>query len=356
MPKRREPAQGRSAHRTGFRRVRRVLVVGIVAGLVLVAAAGLAGPERFGPLSLVQYVPFPAWLAPSLLAVAISWGLGWRWRLAASAGVVLVLGPIMGLALPLERDEGPRVRLMTYNIKAYYAVERPDGFAAIAAEIARHDPDLLVLQDARELGAARLADPALGRAVLGDRAVYSYGQYLIASRFPIRDCAPGSIGFRDRAHTFASCVVRVKGVDIDLVTVHLLTPRHGLNATREEWLGGLDEWLQNVDDRLEQAEALAANVRQRSRPVVLAGDLNAPPRSLVLRHLKDAGMRDAFAQAGLGYGFSYGHSLKPRFSFLRIDHVLAGRGIGVSDCRVGGPEGSTHRPVIADLVIEGAAA
>ena len=349
-------AKGRRRARWMAPRWRKAVVAIVLGGLTLVAAAGVAGPEYAGPLSLAQYVPFPAWLAPALLALAGSLALGWRWRLAAGAGLALVLAPIMGLSLAPERDEGPRVRLMTYNIKAYYAVERPDGFAAIAAEIARHDPDLLVLQDARELGAARLADPALGRAVLGDRAVYAYGQYIVASRHPIRDCAPGSIGFRDRAHTFVSCVVRVKGVDIDLLTVHLLTPRHGLNATRAEWLGGLDEWLQNVDDRLEQAEALAANVRQRTRPVVLAGDLNAPPRSLVLRHLKEAGLRDAFAQAGLGYGYSYGHSLKPRFSFLRIDHVLAGRGIGVADCRVGGPEGSTHRPVIADLVIEGAAA
>lgn len=347
---------GHKAPRAGrWRRARIAFVLAVLAGVSAVAAIDLAGPERFGPLSLVQYVPFPAWLAPAVLALGVSFTLGWRWRAAAAGGVALVAGPVMGLALPLDRDAGPTVRLMTYNIKAYYAVEREDGFAGIAAEVARHDPDLLVLQDARELGAARERDPAAWRAVVGDRAAYAYGQYVIASRHPIRDCAPGSIAYRGESHTFASCVVRVGGIDVDLVTVHLLTPRRGLNAARHEGPAGFDEWEQNVEDRLEQAESLAAYVGRRPRPVVLAGDLNAPPRSRVLSLLREAGLRDAFAQAGAGYGYTYGHSLKPRFSFLRIDHILAGRGVGVADCRVGGKEGSTHRPVIADLVIEGAA-
>jgi endonuclease/exonuclease/phosphatase (EEP) superfamily protein YafD len=98
-----------------------------------------------------------------------------------------------------------------------------------------------------------------------------------------------------------------------------------------------------------RARDLAQAVRARSRPVIVAGDLNAPPPSLAVRALLDAGMRDAFARAGLGFGYTYGHALRPGFSFLRLDHVLVSAEIGVAACEVGSETASEHRPVIADL-------
>jgi endonuclease/exonuclease/phosphatase (EEP) superfamily protein YafD len=84
--------------------------------------------------------------------------------------------------------------------------------------------------------------------------------------------------------------------------------------------------------------------------VIVAGDLNAPAQSLVVRTLLDSGLRDAFSSASWGYGYTHGHSLRPHlFSTIRIDHILVSPEIGVADCFVGGKAGSEHRPVIADL-------
>ena len=71
----------------------------------------------------------------------------------------------------------------------------------------------------------------------------------------------------------------------------------------------------------------------------------------MVRTLLALGLRDAFASAGRGYGYTYGHTLRPAFSFLRIDHVLVGPEFEVRDCFVGGDEGSDHRPVIADIAL-----
>ena len=97
---------------------------------------------------------------------------------------------------------------------------------------------------------------------------------------------------------------------------------------------------------------LVRGIVASAHPVILAGDLNADEHSPVVRSLLATGLRDAFGSAGLGYGYTYGHDLRPGFSFLRIDHVLVAGSIGVRDCRVGGRDGSEHRPVIADLFVE----
>lgn len=73
---------------------------------------------------------------------------------------------------------------------------------------------------------------------------YSQGEYLVASRYPLRDCATGAIPYRGRKHTYvqqsyARCTVVVDDTEIDLVTAHFLSPRDGLNSTRHDWFNGL---------------------------------------------------------------------------------------------------------------------
>ena len=125
----------------------------------------------------------------------------------------------------------------------------------------------------------------------------------------------------------------------------------GLNAARHEGVDGIDAWQRNHETRLAQARALARDLAPG--PLVLAGDLNAPDSSAVVRSLLALGLRDAFASAGRGYGYTYGHTLRPGFSFLRIDHILVSPDFAVRDSSVGGDDASDHRPVIADLAWRG---
>ena len=181
---------------------------------------------------------------------------------------------------------------------------------------------------------------------------------MIASRFPLRDCAQGSLALRGNGNGngnggdgagFLRCVVTVRGTALTLVNVHFESPRSGLNAARREGRDGVDEWRRNYEDRLEQARLLARQFAAGPRPLVIAGDLNAPEASPVVRALLATGLRDAFSAAGRGYGYSYGQALRVGFSFLRIDHILVSPEIGVADSTVGGGAASEHRPVIADL-------
>ncbi|MFO1217133.1 MAG: endonuclease/exonuclease/phosphatase family protein [Burkholderiaceae bacterium] len=299
-------------------------------------------------VELLRYLPLPLLLVPALLALGASWLMSWPWRLAAAATVVLVVSAVMGLELHGGDTGSGRVRLMTFNAKVHVTGEA--GLEAIAREIARHDPDVLVMQDA-DLSRWPDVPPQL-RVALADRTVYRSGQYVVASRLPMSGCRDREMSTPHERHRYVRCRLHAHGVDVELVTAHLKSPRQGLNATRHEGTEGLDEWHANLLARLIQVGRLVRDLAGSARPLIVAGDLNAPEHSPVIQQLmRRLELRDAFSAAGTGFGYTHGHALRPRFSFLRIDHVLVSPEIGVADCHVGGSEASEHRPVIADLLL-----
>lgn len=328
------------------------IVASVAGAAVALSAAYTLHDQGTWWLELARYVPYPVYLIPALGSVGASIVLGRAWRVAALLALGLVATVIMGLAWGHPDAGTRRLRVMTYNVKAYLADERPDGYGRIAWEVLQQDPDLLVLQDAQHLIDSKGTMPDAVRRMLGDRTVHVYGQYIVASRYTMRDCKPGNIDYRGRTHTYLRCTVVVSGTELDLIGVHFFSPREGLNATRHGGLARLDEWRQNFDDRMTQARTLAEVVAASRRPVIVAGDLNAAEGSPVVGALLDAGLRDAFSSAGRGYGYTQGHALRPGISFLRIDHILVSPTLGVLDCFSGGKEGSEHRPVIADVLLE----
>ena len=329
------------------------VVVAAVAGCaaVLALAFEYAG-EGVWWAELARYVPYPAYLVPALAAAGLSLLLGGRWRCIALATLLLVLGPIMGLTVNAGESGAGRLRVMTYNIKDYVALRRPGGFAAIAWEIALHDADIVVMQDADNVADLLHDDPKGAAKMFGARQVVTSGQFIIASRVPLRGCKDGDVSFPGERHHYQRCTVQANGVAFELFNVHLLTPREGLNATRHERLAGIDDWKDNVASRVLQARALARDVSAAKLPVVLMGDLNAPEHSPVVGHLLSTGLRDAFSTAGVGYGYTHGHSLRPHISFARLDHVLVSPKFGVAESYVGGKDASEHRPVITDLWLQ----
>lgn len=319
--------------------------------LALWALYEFAGPQAWWA-ELLRYLPYPLYLAPAALALAASLQLGWPWRGAAALALGLVVFDVMGFSWGRGDNvvDTAAVRLMTWNAKSY-SLRWADHHARVAREIVEHAPDVLVLQDVPAYGDPAVPLPKPLQAALRDRAVFRHGQYLVASRFPMRDCRAVDMTVASRTEDYVRCMIDVHGREIDLVDVHLVSPRSGLNAARREGLDGLDEWKDNYRERLAQAAALQRDLSGNARPVVVAGDLNAVEVSPVIRTLKALDLRDAFARGGLGWGYTLGHSLRTRFSFLRIDHVLVGPAIGVRDCFVGGADASEHRPVIADLLV-----
>jgi vancomycin resistance protein VanJ len=95
-----------------------------------------------------------------------------------------------------------------------------------------------------------------------------------------------------------------------------------------------------------QTERLLEIASQAPEPHAIAGDLNLPPRGRLYRRLT-ADHTDAFRASGWGYGYSFPGSLP----MVRIDYVLAGRGVTARRCRTLSTAGSDHRAVLAELAL-----
>ena len=325
----------------------RVIVAALLAAVLALTAAQQLVSDGPWWLELSRYLPFPLLVAPAVVALLLSLALGWRWIVAGVITIAVFATVAMGLVWNGADDSPADLRVMTYNVKALLAIERPGGLAALAAEVARHRPDIVVMQDSSPLMRGR--DPAHPGPMFGLPEVRKEGQYVIASRWPLQDCSTARADAAGETLLYARCTIDAGGRTFELLDVHFESPRSGLVAARQTGLDGIELWQSNHAGRLAQARALAAVLRTSARPLVLGGDLNAPDSSAVIQSLLAIGLRDAFASAGRGYGYTYGHRLRPRFSFLRIDHVLVSNDIEVVRAFVGGREASDHRPVIADL-------
>jgi endonuclease/exonuclease/phosphatase (EEP) superfamily protein YafD len=229
---------------------------------------------------------------------------------------------------------------MTFNIQW-----GREGWGHIAREVRAADADVLLMQDARAVPEGALKD------ALSSYEIRRFGQFIIASRLPVLEHEVGDVSFRGQRHTYLRAEIVTGGVVTTFFSVHLATPRDSILAVRSGDSSALAEIRASAEDRLTQARSLAQDLKRVRGPVILGGDLNATPSSLVCRALESAGLRNAFRAAGLGYGYTFGHLTRLRHSYLRIDHIYASREWEPIRCFTGGKQASDHRPVIADLFL-----
>lgn len=325
---------------------------GAVLGTVTVL--NVVGSDRFWFGALNLYLPQIIWAAPGVVLTVLSLKAARRWVWAPLLCVAWVLGPVMGFCWAMHAPPGPGgVRIMTWNVKS--GGNNPIIQAEIALSIEAAGPEVVLLQEADGL----LEGP-VGR-LFREWNVRSSGQYIIASRLPLDEGEVRLIPFRGENHTCLRCRLHLGAKTLVLYDAHFQSPREGLNAfrevRREPWYlpGAIEELEENVEARLSQARALRKLIDGEREPVVVAGDLNSPDASLACATLRRAGLHDAFAESGKGYGYTYGHSLlRHRFhglipSWVRIDHIMLSSHLTSYACRTGTEDLSDHRPVIADI-------
>src|SRR4051812_11309538 len=92
------PIASRPAPAWSFRWLARCVVALAAIAAFALTVAWTFGPERFG-MEQAQYVPFPLFALPAILAVAISWRLGFAWRAAAVVSLASIATIVMGFQL-----------------------------------------------------------------------------------------------------------------------------------------------------------------------------------------------------------------------------------------------------------------
>jgi endonuclease/exonuclease/phosphatase (EEP) superfamily protein YafD len=208
--------------------------------------------------------------------------------------------------------------------------------------IAESDADVVAIQEA--MTAEELA------AIMGpDWNVAGTFGITIASRFDILEkrTFTGSVEAAWRTVAIDYCLAAPEG-PIDLVIVHLETPREGLAAVKDDFWGGITDFNDNLQQRSSESAAASRWVASLPGPTIVAGDMNMPSDSLLFR--RDwSSFTDAFAAAGWGYGYTYGYGTSGRRYGQRIDHILVDAGWHVERAWVGRHIGSDHRALMAEL-------
>jgi vancomycin resistance protein VanJ len=316
------------------------------------------GADRWWPGACNLYLPQSIWLFPGLLLCVLCLKLARRWAVFPLLCLVWVSLSIMGFCWPLAAQPKPAagipLRVMTWNIKyAKFGKLAIPAMLALLSDIDRNRPDLLIFQEA---GGA--LDGPLG-AYLKNWQVRSHGEFIVASRFPLLEPADRRVPLRGK-HTFAMrCRLQIGPDLVSVYNVHFESPRDGLGsllaARKNLWTvpKAAREIKSNASYRLVQARLVRESLAREPGPVIVAGDLNSPDSSQACAELRGAGLHDAFAEAGRGYGFTYGHFLYRwiQRSWMRIDHVMMSRQLSTLRSWTGTGKASEHRPVIADLVL-----
>jgi endonuclease/exonuclease/phosphatase family metal-dependent hydrolase len=312
----------------------------------------------FGDLNL--FLPQAIWVVPGVFLTIFYIKVNRRWVWVPLLGLAWVLGPIMGLCWPLHTSREPanslRIRVMTWNVK----YGRQDALAPfeLINNIDLIKPDVVLMQDAQGLLCGLLGD------YFRKWNVQSSGQYIIASRLPLSDAEVRFISFPGFKEKCLRCQMHIGTTVVTLYNVHFESPRDGLDAFKslrqQPWY--LPEAIQQLENnvyiRLFQARAIREFISQEKGPVIVAGDFNSSDASKVCITLRDAGLHDAFAEGGRGYGYTYGHYLLQhrlpwlRASWMRIDHIMISSQLQSRRSWTGTWQASAHRPVIADLLLK----
>jgi endonuclease/exonuclease/phosphatase family metal-dependent hydrolase len=285
----------------------------------------------FGPRWIVL-LPLPALLPPAVLFR--------RWALLPLiVALAVAVGPVMGFCLSWRGLVGPPVetwpdvlRVLTCNVGGSARL------GALADFIGSENPQIVVLSEAGN-ECELIFEPR------GEWHFVRDGGNLVASRLPIINSEPLR---SDRLIAWnrpaLRCEVEAPNETVQVVAVHLETPREGLEAVRYSRWRGAAEMERTTGVRRTESELASAMAAGCSGPSIVAGDFNMPVDSTIYQQYWSA-WQNTLSKAGLGFC----QTKFTRHFGARIDHILADRSWEILSARVGPHIGGDHRPVVADL-------
>jgi endonuclease/exonuclease/phosphatase (EEP) superfamily protein YafD len=345
-----------------------------------------AGRLAWVGLAVVAMIYLVAWIVPELRGDQDSWRFIWgvaffarvvqlhvafcvgvlavlllvvRAGSSGVAGVVLALllfAPWWGNVIPgmSVKPTGGSFRIFAFNMLVNNV--NVDG---IDAEIARWDPDVVVLVEANSILKRELFPRLRNRyAFFHDERREGSGD--IFSRLPL---VPSAQALPDVKKPRWAAEIEFEGRRFALYGIHLLSPSQAVrqaesalvDAAQGDWsapVRTLKMAFGAAEINREQAGLLHDIVRLETRPTIFAGDFNATYQTQSLQWLRSAGMRSSHALAGTGAGLTWQPVWASRWHWVpgvQIDQILVSPEFAVVSHHVGRRSGSDHSPVIADI-------
>jgi vancomycin resistance protein VanJ len=336
-----------------------VLALGIAYPVSLLAVAALLRylGEGFWLTTFTLYLPRVGFALPlPIIAGALLFCRMRRLLWLQVASVLLVVFPLMGFVLPwraAKDHDAPTLRVLSYNVDSGIG-----GAGAIADQIERYSPDVVLLEES--------GNPQAFSRILETRypTVVVSGQFVVATRYRVSATVePDRLPYYGqlRSPRFIRQILETPVGPIVFYIVHPISPREALFAVRGE--NGLRREVlsgrvfasaaapligMNAGLRTLQIQTITEAAARETGPVVIAGDTNLPGLSRTL-HRYLSGYEDAFTTAGWGFGYTFPtNKWRP---WMRIDRILTNDHLRAVGFEVGRGTLSDHRCVVADLQV-----
>ena len=248
--------------------------------------------------------------------------------------------------LPSDKDD---FTLMSYNVRLFNLYDwLPDRTIAakIPAFIKEQNPDILCLQEYNKIGDTSFKSY---RYKYIFKMAGQTGQ-AIYSRFRIIN--KGDIQFPGSANNAIFADIKKGNDTIRVYSMHLqsikISPDIHESIDEEKSKVIFNRISAAFEKQQLQAELVEKHKSECPYPMIICGDLNNSAFSYVYRSVK-GNMKDAFEEAGSGFGKSYNFKYYP----ARIDYVFTDKLIDVKQYTTfAGFVNSDHFPIMTRLCFE----
>lgn len=339
----------RNRRKKPINRTFEVVVAVLAVLLVCCAYAGAIDPQRFilAPFLGLAFMPILV-----LLALALICALIWRRWIAVAVVIVSLMAtaPIIKLFMPLNSsDEAPPVpadptmilKVMTYNVLSFNYNE-PNLSAEPSATmrlILDANPDVVLLQEGTPGGVEFEGITSIVPYLAEIKKKYPYCYYgneglNLMSKYPFTTQLLGMpqherspLGYNRNGLSYLARAFdlqlpsgkQIRLVDFRLQSYHLSFGKNQVvRVSPDVKPSRLERMRRSFALRDENATALRKAIDDSPANLIVCGDMNDITASHVYRVICGNDLKDAWAEAGNGYAYTYN-----RFGLCyRIDHIL----------------------------------
>lgn len=253
------------------------------------------------------------------------------------------------------QTETTDIRFASYNVREFKMIYNLSSMQQIASYIDSQRVNTLCLQEVP-------ADCSVSELKQSFRQFQYFimtgsksgqNQLAILSKFPLDSVQ--AVSFKERPNCALFADLSLRGEKIRIGNCHLQTTNWNqvkgdllpAENTVFKWWNAIKTMSENFRLRGGQADYLRNLIDQSSFPMVICGDFNNSPNSYSYHKIK-GNLKDAFREAGNGYGYTYSNLMK----LFRIDFVFfSGATFQAVNYRTGDVDYSDHLPVLVDFKV-----
>ena len=319
-------------------------VVNSIVAVLLLLAYGIPflDPEKFPAIAILSLL-FPFLLCVNII-FCVYWIIALKKQFLLSA-IIIALGynhfnsfyEFEGKEILLTED----IKLMSYNVRRfneYNWIKSPTIKNEICKFIAKEDPDIICFQEYRKNANLNLTYKYkyISKHYYGGLAIYS--KYPIIKHYDFK--------FKGTSNDVIYVDIKIKEKTLRVYNSHFQS--FALKVNKENYgvkdkTALLDKFKSVFKKQAYQAKKIKKDVLNCNHQSIITGDFNNTAYSWIYHELLED-RKDAFVEAGNGFGRSF-NALVP----LRIDFILPDKNIDVHNFKNYDVKYSDHFPIMARL-------